>query len=68
MKKQMKLTTKEENLIIAIRNFRESLHNPSEELEWYARRLFEEIIDGEDDEERRKLIKKNLEKNNTIWK
>ena len=54
----MKLTTKEENLIIAIRNFRESLHNPSEELEWYARRLFEEIIDGEDDEERRKLIKK----------
>ena len=29
----MKLTTKEENLIIAIRNFRESLHNPSEELE-----------------------------------
>ena len=56
----MKLTTKEENLIIAIRNFRESLHNPSEE--WYARRLFEEIIDGEDDEERRKLIKKELRK------
>ena len=58
----MKLTTKEENLIIAIRNFRESLHNPAEELEWYARRLFEEIIDGEDDEERRKLIKKELRK------
>ena len=52
----MKLTTKEEDLIIALRNFRESLHNPSEGLEWYARRLFEEII------ERRKLIKKELYK------
>ncbi len=59
---KMKLTEKEEELIIAIRNFREAQHNPSWELEWYARRIFEELLDGDDDEARKALLKKERSK------
>ena len=59
---KMKLTEKEEELIIAIRNFREAQHNPSWELEWYARRIFEELLDEDDDEARKALLKKERSK------
>lgn len=43
------LTEKEEELIQAIRNFKNSKHNPSFELEWYARRLFDELLYDDED-------------------
>ena len=46
--KDMKLTEKE--LIETIRNFLKSKHNPSIELEFYARELFEKLMDGEEEE------------------
>ena len=49
--KDMKLTEKEKELIEAIRNFLKSKHNPSIELEFYARELFEKMMDGEEEEE-----------------
>ncbi|GIZ15105.1 hypothetical protein [Capnocytophaga catalasegens] len=58
----MKLTKVEEELIIAIRNFREAQHNPSFELEWYARELFEKVLDGEGDKERKEILKKERAK------
>ena len=58
----MKLTIAEEELIIAIRNFREAQHNPSFELEWYARELFEKILEGEGDQERKEILKKERTK------
>jgi hypothetical protein len=48
--KDMKLTEKEKELIEAIRNFLKSKHNPSIELEFYARELFEKLMDGEEEE------------------
>ena len=45
---KLKLTEKEQDLIIAIRNCKKSKHNPSTNLEWYALRLFEELLYGED--------------------
>ena len=38
------LTEKEWDLIEAIRNYKKSMHNPSFELEWYALRLFENLL------------------------
>ncbi len=38
------LNEKEEELIEAIRNIKNSKHNPSFELEWYIRMLFEELL------------------------
>ena len=49
--KDMQLTEKEKELIEAIRNFLKSKHNPSIELEFYARELFEKMMDGEEEEE-----------------
>lgn len=49
--KDMKLTEKEKELIEAIRNFLKSKHNSSIELEFYARELFEKMMDGEEEEE-----------------
>ena len=44
------LTEKEWDLIQAIRNYKKSQHNPSEQLEWYAVMLFENLLyDNEDD-------------------
>lgn len=40
----MKLTEQEKELIEAIRNFKNSKHNPSTELEIYAVRLFEQLL------------------------
>ena len=39
------LNNRVEELVEAIRNLNDSRHNPSEELENYARELFETIID-----------------------
>ena len=39
------LKTKLEELVEAIKNLNDSRHNPSDELENYARDLFETIID-----------------------
>ncbi len=38
------LTEKEKDLIEAIRNFKNSKHNPSDNLARYARDLFEELL------------------------
>ncbi|MCW0492479.1 hypothetical protein [Riemerella anatipestifer] len=43
----MKLNEKEKELIEAIRNYLKSKHNPSLDLEYYARILFEKIMEGE---------------------
>lgn len=44
------LTEKEWELIETIRNYKNSLHNPSQQLEWYALRLFENLMyDTEED-------------------
>jgi len=40
----MILTEKEKELIEAIRNLKNSKHNPSFDLEWHVRRLFEELL------------------------
>ena len=41
---------KEWELIETIRNYKNSLHNPSQQLEWYALKLFENLMyDTEDD-------------------
>lgn len=44
----MKLTDKEKELIEAIRNYLKSKHNPSLDLEYYARILFEELMEGQE--------------------
>ena len=44
--KVMKLTEQERELIEAIRNYRNSKHNPSLELEWWALKLFEKLLYG----------------------
>ena len=64
----MELTKLEEELIIAIRNFREAQHNPSWELEWYARELFEKLLDGEDDQPRKELLRKERTKRSRTLK
>jgi len=51
--KDMKLTEKEKELIEAIRNFLKSKHNPSIEL----RELFEKLMEGEEEEKEKWLIK-----------
>ncbi|SDE69450.1 ArsR family transcriptional regulator [Riemerella columbipharyngis] len=43
----MKLTEQEKELIEAIRNYLKSKHNPSIDLEFYARMLFEKMMAGE---------------------
>lgn len=43
----MKLTEQEKELIEAIRNYLKSKHNPSIDLEFYARMLFEKMMEGE---------------------
>ena len=52
LKKGMVMELSEEvmELIEAIRNFLKSKHNPSIELEFYARELFEKLMDGEEEE------------------
>ncbi len=40
----MKLTDEEKELIEAIRNYRNSQHNPSNHLEIYTVRLFEKMM------------------------
>lgn len=45
----MELTKKEKELIEAIRNFKKSKHNPSINLEFYIRQLFEELLEDEED-------------------
>jgi hypothetical protein len=44
------LTEKENELIEAIRNYKNSKHNPSKELELYAIRLFELLLYEEDED------------------
>lgn len=39
-----KLTTDEMDLIIAIRNVKKSMHNPSRELRRYAKELFDKLL------------------------
>ena len=39
-----KLTEREWELIEAIRNFKNSKHNPSQQLEWHAIKLFENML------------------------
>ncbi len=43
--KKVELTNEEEELIAAIRNYRESFPNGYPELLWHAQRLFEELTD-----------------------
>ena len=43
------LTEQEEELIEAIRNFKNSKHNPSVELELYIRQMFEELLYPDED-------------------
>ena len=38
------LTEKEWELIEAIRNYKNSQHNPSQQLEWYVLKLFENLM------------------------
>lgn len=40
------ITEQENDLIEAIRNYRNSLHNESKELRRYAKILFDEMING----------------------
>jgi len=42
--KRKRLNDKEWDLIEAIRNYKNSHHNPSIELEWYVRKLFEIML------------------------
>lgn len=44
--KDLKLTEQERELIEAIRNFKNSKHNPSMELEWWVIKLFEKLLYG----------------------
>ena len=48
-KKMKQLTEQEEELIEAIRNFKNSKHNPSVELELYIRQMFEELLYPDED-------------------
>lgn len=48
MKHEVVLTEKEFELLEAIRNFKNSRHNYSRQLEEYARELFDEMMDDED--------------------
>jgi len=43
----MELTEKETELIEAIRNFKNTKHNPSISLELWIRELFENLLDDE---------------------
>jgi hypothetical protein len=45
---KLNLTEIEEELIEAIRNFKNSRHNPSFEYEMYVRTLFEILLNNED--------------------
>lgn len=45
MKEQLKLSSEEEELIIAIRNYRKSYPNGHPTLLWHAQELFDELID-----------------------
>lgn len=45
--KEVKLTEKEIELIEAIRNLKNSKHNPSFDLEMYVRELFESLLEDE---------------------
>ena len=38
------VTEQEWDLIETIRNYKNSMHNPSLELEWFARQLFENML------------------------
>jgi len=38
------VTESEWDLIETIRNYKNSMHNPSLELEWFARQLFENLL------------------------
>ncbi len=44
MEEIRELSEEEKELIAAIRNYRNSLHNESKRLKWYARDLFEELL------------------------
>ena len=44
----MTLTEKEKDLIEMIRNFRRARPNGAEELEFYIKRLLDELLDGEE--------------------
>jgi len=44
------VTDEEWNLIETIRNYKRSMHNPSLELEWFARQLFENMLYDNDNE------------------
>ena len=48
MKHEVELTEKEFELLEAIRNFKNSRHNYSRQLEEYVRELFDEMMDDED--------------------
>jgi len=45
------LTEKEWELIETIRNYKKSMHNPSQQLEWYALKLFENLLYDTDNED-----------------
>jgi hypothetical protein len=45
---QVKLTEQEKELIEAIRNLKKTKHNYSEDLEWYVRELFENLLNDND--------------------
>ena len=45
----VRLTDEERELIEAIRNYKNSLHSPSFELEDYARMLFDNLMYGNED-------------------
>jgi hypothetical protein len=42
----VRLTEQEFELIETIRNFKKARHNPSAEMEWYIRKLFEDLIEN----------------------
>lgn len=48
MRDKFKLTEEERELIEAIRDYKKSLHNPSEELEMEANMLFQNMMYGYD--------------------
>ena len=43
--KEKEVTEKEDELIEAIRNLKKARHNPSKQLEWYLKRLIDEILE-----------------------
>jgi len=49
MKEKRVLTEEEWELIEAIRNFKNSKHNPSDELEWYVTKMFEMLLYSENE-------------------